>query len=150
MKKLLYLLTILALLPSCSRRIYVPVESVREVHDTVRIDTASRRADIIIRRDSVIVRDSIAVVINGDTVVREVWRWRERVREVHDTVRVATAASRDTSHTDTAKTAQVVEVEKPLSWWQHTQIWLGRAAMTAAALAAAWRICRRRQKGFRE
>ena len=146
MKKLLYLLTILLLLSSCSRRIYVPVESVREVHDTVRIDTASRRADIIIRRDSVIVRDSVAVVINGDTIVREVWRWRERVREVHDTVRVATAASRDTSHTDTSKTAQVVEVEKPLSWWQHVQIWLGRVAVTAAALAAAWRICRRRQK----
>ncbi len=146
MRKLLYLLTILALLPSCSRRIYVPVESVREVHDTVRIDTASRRADIIIRRDSVIVRDSIAVVINGDTVVREVWRWRERVREVHDTVRVATAASRDASHTDTAKTAQVVEVEKPLTWWQRVQIWLGRVTVTAAALAAAWRIYRRRQK----
>lgn len=144
MKKLLYLLTILLLLPSCNRRIYVPVESVREVHDTVRIDTASRRADIIIRRDSVIVRDSVAVIINGDTIVREVWRWRERVREVHDTVRVATAASRDTSHSDTAKTAQVVEVEKPLSWWQRTQIWLGRAALTAAALAAAWWIFRRK------
>ena len=143
MKKLLYLLTILALLPSCSRRIYVPVDSVREVHDTVRIDTASRRADIIIRRDSVIVRDSVAVVINGDTVVREVWRWRERVREVHDTVRVATAASRDTSHSDTAKTAQAVEVEKPLSWWQRVQIWLGRVAVTAAALAAACQFFRR-------
>ena len=146
MKKLLYLLTILALLPSCSRRIYVPVDSVREVHDTVRIDTASRRADIIIRRDSVIVRDSVAVVINGDTVVREVWRWRERVREVHDTVRVATAASRDTSHSDTAKTAQAVEVEKPLSWWQRVQIWLGRVAVTAAALAAACQFFRRLRK----
>lgn len=146
MKKLLYLLTILALLPSCSRRIYVPVESVREVHDTVRIDTTSRRADIIMRRDSIIVRDSVAVLINGDTVVREVWRWRERVREVHDTVRVATAANRNASHSDNAKTAQVVEVAKPLSWWQRTQIWLGRVAMTAAALAAAWLIFRRRQK----
>lgn len=150
MKKLLYLLTILALLPSCSRRIYVPVESVREVHDTVRIDTASRRAAVIIRRDSVTVRDSVAVVVNGDTVVREVWRWRERIREVHDTVRVATAASREKTHADTAKTAQVVEVEKKLSWWQRMQMLAGRAAMTAAALAAAWRICRRRQKGFRE
>lgn len=130
-------------LTSCNRRIYIPVESIREVHDTVRIDTASRRADIVIRRDSIIVRDSVAVVINGDTVVREVWRWRERIREVHDTVRVATAASRDTSHSDTSKTAQVVEVEKPLSWWQRTQIWLGRVAMTAAALAAAWWIYRR-------
>jgi len=146
MKKLAYIAVALLLLPSCSRRIYVPVESVREVHDTVRIDTASRRADIIIRRDSVIVRDSVAVIINGDTVVREVWRWRERVREVHDTVRVATAASRDTSHSDTAKTAQVVEVEKPLSWWQRTQTWLGRVAVTAAALAAAWRIYRRRHR----
>ena len=146
MKKLAYIAATLLLLPSCSRRIYVPVESVREVHDTVRIDTASRRADIIIRRDSVIVRDSVAVVINGDTVVREVWRWRERIREVHDTVRVATAATRDTKHSDTAKNAQVVEVEKPLSWWQRTQIWLGRVAVTAAALAAAWWIFRRRQK----
>lgn len=146
MKKLLYLLPILLLLPSCSRRIYVPVESIREVHDTVRIDTASRRADIIIRRDSIIIRDSVAVVINGDTTVREVWRWRERVREVHDTVRVATAASRDAKHTDTAKTAQVVEVEKPLSWWQRVQICLGRVAMTAAALAAVWWIYRRRHR----
>ena len=146
MKRLLYLLTTLLLLPSCSRRIYVPVESVREVHDTVRIDTASRRADIIIRRDSVIVRDSIAVAINGDTVIREVWRWRERVREVHDTVKVATAASRDTSRSDTSKTAQVVEVEKPLTWWQHMQIWLGRAALTAAALAYAWYVYFRRHR----
>lgn len=144
MKKLLYLLTILALLPSCSRRIYVPVESVREVHDTVRIDTASRRAGIIIRRDSVIVRDSVAVVINGDTVVREVWRWRERVREVHDTVRVATAASRDISHSDTAKTAQVVEVEKPLSWWQRVQMLAGRTAICAGTALGLWWIYRRK------
>ena len=143
---IIFTLLIFIFLASCNRRIYVPVESVREVHDIVRLDTASRRADIIIRRDSVIVRDSVAVIINGDTVVREVWRWRERVREVHDTVRVATAASRDTSHSDTAKTAQVVEVEKPLTWWQRVQIWLGRVAVTAAALAAAWRIYRRRHR----
>lgn len=72
----------------CTRRVYVPVQSERVRTDSVRL--YSRGTDTVTRLDSVV------LTVRGDTVTREVWRVRERVRTladdathvVHDTVRV--------------------------------------------------------------
>lgn len=60
----------------CSRRVCVPVESVR----TEYRDRGS------VRVDTVVEADTRFVYVNGDTVRDYRTRWRERVREVHDTV----------------------------------------------------------------
>lgn len=84
----------------CTRRVYVPVESVRT--DSVRC--------VAERHDSITIRDSIYVAQRGDTVIREVYRWRERLSHHHDTVRTV---CRDTiripvteaiEHTDAQRT----------------------------------------------
>lgn len=61
---------------ACSRTLYVPVE--RHVRDTV--------INRVTRIDTVQDRDSVYIGLHGDTVVREVYRWRSRVRLRVDTV----------------------------------------------------------------
>lgn len=62
---------------SCTRRIYVPVESVSV--DTVYV--TDRRVD------SVVSHDSVYMAQRGDTVYKEVYRLRRRVSLHRDTVR---------------------------------------------------------------
>lgn len=77
MKKILTILCLCAgLLCGCSRRIYMPVEKVRT--DSV--------AQWKTRIDSVEIRDSVTVIIRGDTVTRDRIRYLQRVRVRHDTV----------------------------------------------------------------
>lgn len=81
MKRKYLILTTLAgaLFAGCSPRISeVVTERVELRHDTIRLESQ--------RRDSILVRDSIVMSIRGDTLTREVWRWRERVRTRCDTV----------------------------------------------------------------
>lgn len=70
----------LLILCSCSKKIYVPVES-------VRIDTFVKSA---VRVDSVRLTDSVYVVerMQGDTVyiTKTKTQWRDRVRLVTDTI----------------------------------------------------------------
>ena len=113
-------------LSGCARRVYVPVETVRtEVREDVRREIA---------RDSVVVREG--VVERGDTVL--LWRekLRERVREVHDTVRVEL---RDT-------VAVPYEVEAQLGRWQRVKMEVGGWALGVLVLLAGgcvWLIFRR-------
>lgn len=67
---------ILFLAAGCARQIYVPVE--RCVRDTIR--------ELRIKTDSVRERDSIHIASRGDTVIKEVYRWRSRTRTRTDTV----------------------------------------------------------------
>lgn len=80
MNKVWCLLLLVLLLSSCSRRVYVPVE-------TVRVDTLVKLA---VRVDSVRLTDSVYVSERtvGDTVyvVKTRTQWRERVKLVTDTV----------------------------------------------------------------
>ena len=82
----LRLLVLCLLLTGCARIKYVPVETVRtekEYIDRVKVD-------------SVHVRDSVMVLVKGDTVVRERWRveYKDRLRvdtvsvQVRDTIPV--------------------------------------------------------------
>ena len=112
--------SIMALLSGCSPKI---IE--REV---IKTDTCFIQKE---RRDSIYLKDSIYVKewISGDTVRIETLRWRDRWREriVKDTAYV--------SMRDTIKVTTTREVAKPLSSWQQFQIWAGRLALIAIALA---------------
>lgn len=61
---------------SCSRTIYVPVG--HSVSDSLK--------NIRHHADTVIERDSIMMTVCGDTTVREVYRWRERIKHRVDTL----------------------------------------------------------------
>lgn len=60
----------------CSRQVYVPVEHVRV--DTLRV--AKVNCDTLLRRDSVF------LAVKGDTVVKEVYKWRFRSHLKVDTL----------------------------------------------------------------
>lgn len=116
-------LAICALLSSCTTTKVVTVEKVR--HDTTYVSKHSR--------DSIWLHDSIHVKENGDTVTIERWhtQWRERTKT--DTVYKIRLDSVPAPY----PVEKRVEVEKPLSWWQTLQIWLGRIVLAFAACAGA-------------
>ncbi|MCM1291112.1 MAG: hypothetical protein NC201_02645 [Prevotella sp.] len=62
----------------CSKKVYVPVDRYIMRHDSLK--TSSRITD------SVTLRDSIFLEVRGDTVHKEIVRWRFRDRLVQDTV----------------------------------------------------------------
>ena len=82
-KRLIWLITAFTLLPSCSRKVYVPVKEteIHLVHDTLRLST--------LRKDSVALTDSVVIERRGDTLHHTAWRTRFRLRENTDTVRIA-------------------------------------------------------------
>ena len=113
------------LLSSCSRSVYVPVE-------TVRVDTFVKTA---VRVDSVRLTDSVYVSERtvGDTVyvVKTRTQWRDRLQLRVDTVY--------RSHTDTiTKVVEVVVEKKAKSWkvwpWLLAMLAVGVAFCTYAAL----------------
>lgn len=100
MRGLFRILTIagvwLLLCVGCTKKIYVPVESVSYHTDTLRMGTQ--------RVDSIWLRDSVSVVMRGDTVYHTVYRDRYRYRTLSDTVYQA--------RVDSVQVPQICEVEK--------------------------------------
>lgn len=82
-------------------------------------------------RDSIHVRDSVRITVAGDTVTIDRWhdRWRDRI--VRDTIRQ--------TRCDTVTVVRPAE-PLPLTWWQQSQIYAGRIALTLAAAALLWLI----------
>ena len=116
---------------SCTRKVYVPVESVRtEYRDRDRNS---------VRIDSVIEADTRLIYINGDTVRDYRTRWRERIREVHDTVKEKQKVTVTKTKTIT------VEVERKPTLWERTS--RGAGWFIAGALVVmllTWKIWRGR------
>ncbi|WP_289744712.1 hypothetical protein, partial [uncultured Duncaniella sp.] len=72
----LFSITIVLLCSGCTRKVYVPLETVRTEKDVVtRWFT-----------DTVIQNDTRFIFVKGDTVIDWRDRWRERIKEVHDTL----------------------------------------------------------------
>lgn len=109
---------------SCSPTKYVPVETVRTEKDVVTRWLT----------DTVMQNDTRFVFVKGDTVIDWRDRWRERVREVHDTVYI--------ERTDSVPVPYPVERE--LSRWERTKIDYGGEAIAAFAVvviaAVVWLI----------
>ena len=134
---------VITALCSCTRKVYVPTETVRteykdRVVENLRVDTA-------------FMRDSVAVYVNGDTVRITKYRdrWRTRIIERHDTVNVAKVDS----------VAVPVEVPKPypverkLTRWERTKMDAGGIAIGILGVAAlcglawlAWVVYKKRRR----
>lgn len=106
----------------------------KEVIKTDTVNTLKLRIDSIYVNDSIYIRE----LVKGDTVhiTTDRWhtRWRDRI--LYDSIYIA---QRDTVTVTTTK-----EVPRKLNGWQWFQIWTGRLALLAIALAAGVVIIRRR------
>lgn len=103
----------IALLCSCTRTVYTPVETERYHTDTLRI--------IQQRTDSILLRDSVSLITRNDTVFYTKYRDRTRLVERVDTVYKHIA--------DSARISVPYPVEKSLSWWQRTKMACGNIAI---------------------
>lgn len=125
---------VITALCSCTRKVYVPTETVRteykdRVVENLRVDTA-------------VMRDSVAVYVNGDTVRITKYRdrWRTRIIERHDTCTV----------TKTDSVQVPVQVERKLTKWEQTKMDFGGMAIggfcaVAVLAVAVWIIKRKRR-----
>ena len=102
-------------------------EVVREVpvHDTTYIAK--------VQHDSTYIDRWHEVIRKGDTVydTKIINKYRDRM--VHDTVKVVEEVPVE------VETERVVEVAKPLGWWQKTLMWAGGIGLLALAAALAWK-----------
>lgn len=128
MKQIALFICLLVLASGCSRKVYVPVESVVSRTDTIY--------SAKVRIDSVIMRDSVAVFQKGDTVTITKYRDRYRVKELTDTVYQ--------SAIDSVKVSVPYPVERELSRWERTKMDFGGMAIGALVIAlcaaVAWLI----------
>ena len=109
MRNILYILMAVALLTGCKTK-YIPVP---EYHEVV-----VHHADTLLRVDSVQLRDSVIIRLQGDTIVQEVWRWRDRVK--HDTRIVY----RDSVRVDSVRVPY--PVERKQTAWERTMQNVGK------------------------
>lgn len=105
---------------SCTRKVYVP-------NETVRTEYKDRVVEAV-RVDTVAMRDSVAVYVNGDTVRITKFRdrWRTRIVERHDTCTV----------TKTDSVQVPVQVERKLTRWERTKMDAGGIAIGILGVAA--------------
>ncbi len=117
MKKLLYIILLAVVCMSCRSIKYVPIESIK--HDSVYINR--------IKYDSIYHKDSIYMLVKGDTVYTYKYKYQYRDKLIRDTVNVT---KRD-SVPYPVEVVKTVTVEKELSWWQTLFIWSGSIAWAA-------------------
>ena len=122
---------------SCTRKVYVPTE-------TVRTEYKDRVVEAV-RVDTTFMRDSVAVYVNGDTVRITKYRdrWRTRIIERHDTCTL----------TKTDSVQVPVQVERKLTRWERTKMDAGGIAIGILGVAAlgglawlAWLAYKKRRR----
>ena len=135
---------------ACSKRVYVPAESVVVRTDSVAVHRADSLTRLLAVRDSFVVRDSVFIMLRGDTVVKEAWRIRERVSLVHDTVRIGAGFTAERIRLDSVRVPEIVtvekvvikEVEKELNWWKRAFLWTGGVFWGLFGLGVVYTIVR--------
>lgn len=144
---LILLGAILATMLSCTRKVYVPVETTKTIVDSTYIHRADSLKHLLSTRDSVIIRDSVVTFIHGDTVIKESWKVRDRISIVRDTIRINNSAEINKAHTDSISTPVIVEkevikeVERKAAWYETALMWIGVIAILVAIafpLLKAW------------
>lgn len=128
---LLVLLMLMVAMGSCTRKVYVPLES-----NTAHTDTLIQTRWLTdIKAD----KDSVFVLIKGDTIYVDRIKWRTRYVNRSDTVYIA--------KTDTVTKEIPVEVEKRVEvererrWWEIALLW---AAGIALLLTGVGTLIRRK------
>lgn len=121
------------------------------IHDTVRETRRDTLRQISFQRDTLYSRDSIYVEMRGDTLIREVFRYRYRDRLVTDTLYRAIGdtltekAGAENYLTRTVR--ETVEVERKLRWWQTLLQWTGGLCWGFFLLFAIYALIKYKKKG---
>lgn len=123
----MFLLCVLMGLTGCTRTVYVPAEN-----NSVRVDTLMQTRWLT---DYRVEKDSVFVLVKGDSVIVKDTKWRTREVEKHDTVYVA---GHDTvSVREPYPVEKIVEVERKRGWWETLLLWLGGLAIAGGVLYLA-------------
>lgn len=142
-----FILLVILLLPSCRTR-HIAAHEVSHRTDSITIVGRDTARVALHERDAIVIRDSVVVVQKGDTLTKEVWRWRDRERIIRDTIRDGRTRAYTQVIRDSVRVPYAVEVVKevsrPLSWWQRTLQSLGWLALAAAALLITWLVYRKK------
>lgn len=132
----MFLLCVLMGLTGCTRTVYVPAEN-----NSVRVDTLMQTRWLT---DYRVEKDSVFVLVKGDSVIVKDTKWRTREVEKHDTVYVA---RHDTvSVREPYPVEKIVEVEKPLAWWQRSLMWLGGGLLATILIAVSIAVYAKRKR----
>ena len=115
---------ILFAMSSCTTTKYVEVEK-------VRTDTVYKSK---VERDSVWLHDSVEVNVKGDTVLVEKWHTKIKETFVYDTLQVLKKDSIPVPYPVTKY------VEKELSWWQQTCMYIAYAVIALLVIFFGWKI----------
>lgn len=138
MKRFVIILIALAsLLAGCSRKVCVPVERLEHVSDTLRIVKADTLRVIGHYTDSVEVRDSVFVMVKGDTVVVKEYHSRGRTKKAGGDVYKVHVDTVWRDRVNTRRVTEVKEVDKPLRWWQRVLMGAGVSALVAGIFSVA-------------
>lgn len=153
--KNLTLLTLLLLLASCTRTVYIPTESTAVRTDT---DSLTRLIRVLIENNSskkeketlyVLQNREVTLNENGDTIKdktdtfvnhdRQLEEENRQLRIENDSLRRLQSRT-DSVYIEKPYPVEVVrEVAKPLSWWEKSLIWLGIASLAFIVfLAIRW------------
>ena len=134
---------VITALCSCTRKVYVPTETVRTEYKDRVVEN--------LRVDTVAMRDSVAVYVNGDTVRITKYRdrWRTRIIERHDTVNVAKVDSVAVP----GEVPKPYPVERKLTKWERTKMDAGGIAIGILGVAVlgglawlAWLAYKKRRR----
>lgn len=127
---LLVLLMLMVAMGGCTRKVYVPLES-----NTTHTDTLIQMRWLTdIQAD----KDSVFVLIKGDTIYVDRIKWRTRYINRGDTVYIA--------KTDTVtkeipvEVEKIVEVERKRRWWETMLMWVGGIAMAISVVVLGRRF----------
>ena len=114
------LMLVMSAVCSCS----TPRVGERIVRDSVYIDR--------LKRDSIYQRDSIYIIVKGDTVFKYQYKYSYRDKLLRDTISI--------SKTDSIpyKVEVPKYVDKRLSWWQSTLLYTGAIAWIVAIIGLAY------------
>ena len=148
MRYLMMACILLIVMSSCKSKqtvseVAVPVESVSR-HDSVAKSHDTSR-EMSMKHDSVWIHDSICIDRSRDTLLIERWHtaWRERVRvdtllrSRVDTIIITKVDS--VAYPVTVRQTEIVEVERPLRWWEKTLMWIGVVALVSASVWGLWK-----------
>lgn len=129
-----YIIILLLVLTACSPCRQVVKQSDSVSHVAHERDSVSHTASA---RDSVSRRDSVYIYRSGDTLYiykeRQVVKWRERVDTTTKHKERADTTTRVAERREET-TARAAPAPKPIKWYDHAFIWLGRLCLIALLL----------------
>ena len=130
---LLIVLLLVISLSGCSKKIYVPVETVRTEYKYLNSKDSIKLTEKVNTKDSVIIRDSVVTTLNenGDIIRTEIWRLKEKYSKSASMYEELKLKYDSLLSTKTDSVPVQYPVEKQLSKWDQLKVDYGGFAIVA-------------------